>query len=752
LAPTALRTILAVRIPKKLLDGTNSNVVQLCDLDKNAWDTFSPDVCSSLGQEIVDVVRGAIATMSESLLETNLPPVPAGKNLEDLDLEQRTYNCLCKMQFDGLLGGPQDVGRKTIRQVLALGSFGAKSLVDLLTSLEGQGAESSPPSVGPDTEPQSQITLSESTLAAVFIGRFRNLRLPSLPVGTKLSDLQLSRRTYNCLLKRGFDKRIAELSALTLGEILEIPGFGMQCLVNYLDGVDRFRRGETERRGKVNELAGLYAELELHQYLEDELRDLVQRSFGEKNPELASRNIEIVLMHYGCDGGGGTILQEVGEKFGITKERIRQICEKAVGRLKQLRARPSRLNAVLEMIGQNLPSDAATLEKLLQTQGFTRSVFKMEGLILICKLLGYPPSFDIEDVEGRRMAVHPQKVRMARRSIVHARKAVSQFGVATVLDLAAVLSEKLSTKITPEFVTRVLGSQLGFEWLDKEGGWFWFRNLPKNRVVSRVRKILSVSEGIDVGELRTGIARHHAMNGYAPPRRVLLELCKRLPYCVVEGNNIRSEPPIDWKTALRGTELSMISVLKGHGPVIPRARFEQLCLGMGMKRSTFYAYLGYSPVIERYGYSVYGIRGARIEPGIVESLIPHNQRTTSVRLDHGWTNDRRIWIGYCLSEGMVGNGAFSVPGPMKQFLQGKYAMKTLDGATIGNVVVKDNAGWGLGTLFRRRGGEPGDTLLLVFDAKALVVVASIGDESLLEQFEVENSQGHVSPGQQGSAG
>src|SRR5262249_52424227 len=157
--------------------------------------------------------------------------------------------------------------------------------------------------------------LSESTLAAVFVGRFRDLRLPSLPVGTRLLDLQLSRRTYNCLLKRGFDKRIAELSGLTLGETLAIPGFGMQCLVDYLDAVNRFRLGEKDRRSKVKEAAGAYAELAFHQHLEDELRDLVQRSFGKKIPELTARNADIVLVYYGCDGNGGETLQEVGDNF-----------------------------------------------------------------------------------------------------------------------------------------------------------------------------------------------------------------------------------------------------------------------------------------------------------------------------------------------------------------------------------------------------------------------------------------------------
>src|ERR1043165_1670390 len=354
LAPTALKPILSVRIPKKLLEGTNSKATHYCDLDKQVWETLAPDLCNKLGQELVEIVRAEIATLPESLMESTLPRVPPGMRLEELELERRTYNCLCQMQFDGLLTEPQELSQKTIKQVLALESFGAKSLVDLLTSLEGLSSGKSLPKSLDETE----VEQNESCAVPVFIGRFRNLRLPNLPIGTKLTDLQLSRRTYNRLIKRGFGKRLAEFTNLTLAEALEIPGFGMQCLLDFLDAVDRFCRGETEKPREPKAPFGPYADFKLHQYLEDELRDLVSRSVSNSEPTLASRNIDIVMMLYGCGGGGGGVtLQEVGETFGITKERIRQICEKVAERLKLLRSLPPRLKAVLEMIAQQLPSD-----------------------------------------------------------------------------------------------------------------------------------------------------------------------------------------------------------------------------------------------------------------------------------------------------------------------------------------------------------------------------------------------------------
>jgi hypothetical protein len=65
----------------------------------------------------------------------------------------------------------------------------------------------------------------------------------------------------------------------------------------------------------------------------------------------------------------------------------------------------------------------------------------------------------------------------------------------------------------------------------------------------------------------------------------------------------------------------------------------------------------------------------------------------------------------------------------------RRVLKTGDGQTAGNLTVKETSGWGLGPFFRRRGGDVGDTLLLLFDLKAHETVITVGDESLVEQFD-----------------
>jgi hypothetical protein len=109
--------------------------LKLCDLDEHAWQRFSAEACIHLGQFVVETVRSAILTLPVNIQRRIVPLPPEGIVLEDLHIEQRTYNCLRKSLLQGQLASVTDLGQTTIGDLLNIEGFGAKCLVDLLTSL-----------------------------------------------------------------------------------------------------------------------------------------------------------------------------------------------------------------------------------------------------------------------------------------------------------------------------------------------------------------------------------------------------------------------------------------------------------------------------------------------------------------------------------------------------------------------------------------------------------------------------------------
>src|SRR6478752_1734137 len=62
----------------------------------------------------------------------------------------------------------------------------------------------------------------------------------------------------------------------------------------------------------------------------DSLRKEVQRSLST----LTSRESDVITLYFGLNGEHAMTLEEIGEKFNLTRERVRQIKEKAIRRLR----------------------------------------------------------------------------------------------------------------------------------------------------------------------------------------------------------------------------------------------------------------------------------------------------------------------------------------------------------------------------------------------------------------------------------
>jgi hypothetical protein len=511
---------------------------------------------------------------------------------------------------------------------------------------------------------------------------------------------------------------------------------------------------ELERVAAVSQVALEAAELaprirELRDRIAAASRTTLQRELDDvlaaaRALPASERNRTIFARHIGLDGNGGCTLDVVAKEFGISRERVRQIGARVVERLGQRKPFAPVLDRALDLVVENVPGDSAQIESNLLSLGITEKAFRLEGLRNIAQLLGREPNFTVVRVGSKRFAVPPSDEGQPHVIAQVARRSVRHWGVTTVADFAAQVARAASHTLSPAWEKLgavVLQALPDFEWLDPASGWFWLRSVKRNPLLNQIRKILSVAGGVHVSELREGVGRDHRTRGFAPPRRVLLELCRRLDGYRVEGDRVIADPPLDWRKVLGRTEQTLVLALKSRGSSMTRVRLEEICLQRGMKRNTFYTYLDHLSIIKKFAQGVYALRGAEIPAGTVEALAPR-RRMGKVLVDYGWTPDRRVWLGYKLSDAMITTGSFNVPKSMKRFAVGEFALKAADGSSVGTAVSKESGAWGLRPFFRRRGGEPGDYLLLVFDLAARVAVVSIGDASLLTHAgEAKNSDG-----------
>src|SRR5207244_724413 len=128
-------------------------------------------------------------------------------------------------------------------------------------------------------------------------------------------------------------------------------------------------------------------------------------------------------------------------------------------------------------------------------------------------------------------------------------------------------------------------------------------------------------------ELRHGVSRAYRMQGVAPSRRVLLEICSRRPECVVDGDLVRRSPALREDEDLSPIEKTFASVLRTLGGIAQRSALEEGVLAAGVGRPMVWRILSYASWISKYGMGVFGFRGLQVGPEVVESLIRKTEHT-----------------------------------------------------------------------------------------------------------------------------
>jgi len=650
--------------------------------------------------------------------------------MKDLDLSVRTYNCLRRAGI--LFLG--DLIQKTEYDLLRIKNFGEGCLQEIEQLLKKLDLR-----LGVDI-------FDKSILSEVNNRSATSEKKAKKILSHQIEELNFSVRTINCLRSEKI-YYVSDLIKYSKSQLLSIPYFGKKCLFEVVNELVKLNVPLDMPISDFNvpldmpisdfnvPLDMLISDFNSSQErkispnnLEEELKNVASSIKGE-------RDQQIVMKYLGWDGKGKKTLESVAQGYGLSRERVRQIYTKLEKKAKTLiavkNAEYSKLESALKYITDHLPSGTDQIELGLTREGITKTNFNIEGIESASKLLGKTYDFTILKMNGKHIALSQKDLEIPKIVMNLTKKNIAKNVIANVIDIIEHVNEKMKRNFSEDFIKSIVSAHEDFKWLDKSSGWFWFQSLKGNRLINIIKKILSVAYSIDISELRAGISRFHRMSGLAPIRRVLLELCKQIQWCAVKGTIIELKKQISWKQALRGTtEWAFASILKESGPVMQREELEKECVDLGMNLNTFYQNLTFSPILCKYATGVYGLRGTKVPPGLVESLIPKKKRV--VTTDYGWTSDGSIWITRKLNKSAILSGVIGIPSAMKEHLQGIFKCKTADGIQIGTIKIKECAGWGLGSFFRRRGGEVDEHLLLIFNIVKKETKIYIGDEDILD--------------------
>ncbi|MBW3538809.1 MAG: hypothetical protein KY476_00925 [Planctomycetes bacterium] len=235
-APRTLRGLLSRRVP---IGGKR----RFRDLDAGIWRRLDPETVFRLAEALVREVTQQQSLLKEDLADTLVPLPQRAIALESLELEARTFHLLANRGIQEVRAG---LSGCRVAELLEFPGMGIKSLVDLLTSLEPHAEDPDfvvPRSAHPSIPPQVFDLLGNGgRLPAWSLGCV----LPRPQAKLPLSDFDLSERTHGALARAGFDRHPERLAELTIGEVLQIRGFGVECLSDLLGSLSSMGKAASD--------------------------------------------------------------------------------------------------------------------------------------------------------------------------------------------------------------------------------------------------------------------------------------------------------------------------------------------------------------------------------------------------------------------------------------------------------------------------------------------------------------------------
>ena len=522
-------------------------------------------------------------------------------------------------------------------------------------------------------------------------------RLPALPEGVVFEELPLSARARNVLLNTtwSMSSEPVRLEDVTFGQLLRAKNCGWKSALEI---------AATFESAAPRPEAGT---------LEDELAALVAGA--------SDRAAAIALRQLGWDGEGGVSYEGLGRELGVSRERVRQLVLRAVGRARWVRPRCPRLAEALAIATAAAPAPARTVAEALAEAGVARKAFDPRGVMSAARVLAIDAPIAIVLVDSIPMVV-PAALRTSARPVARlAGQIVRRDGVGRLAELVASSPVPLDSDVA----RAALSLRPDCRWLDPERTWFFAGEPSVSPLVRHAAKAFAGSRRITASALERMLVRSHHLSFarvVVPPPAVLLELFGGLEAFGVREQTIEAREDAVPPTVLRSLEHLLLQILREHGPLLAVSEIERIAREHGFRARSLAPCLPRVPFLVRYGRGVYGL---------IDELVAQAFVTVSAP-GHGLRGFRKgpgeaALAQYELTGAIASIGAFRLP-PEMSALPRRARLVDRSGETAGTFVAEVGLAVGLRPWLERAGARVGDSLRVRRQTRAAPLRVVLGDD------------------------
>ena len=545
--------------------------------------------------------------------------------LKDLDFSVRTMNCLSNQ-------GLKTIGELVVyseHELISFPKMGRKSIEEIKNILEHFSLHLGMDLNQFNSEDHKKVEdLQNKEWSEVS-------RIVLLELIKDFNEIPLSLRTKNALWNLGCNyvgdiitinkPELFRIKALGYKSILEIEDYLKSLNLNFGDQLDPWNKDIIIKlREELREQVSAIKKFELidqDKYLEVELNRVIDEcvSTSKKDPKIKSRIKDILINRFGLDGTPAKTLEIIGQKYNVTRERIRQNQVVGLRKLRILKPLTPILDNIFEILLKSLPITEIEFNKILKEKNLTRQDWDFKGLQDFYENFGTKLNFYVTKKNNINVISDGNLNHVFNIILTSINKKISNSGIFSLSDCMN-LKEVYLNNIKKETLKRLVQIKPLFTWLDEKEDWFTFFS-NRNRLSNLVSKAATSKDALDIDELFKKIKNYHRLDNIKYNKEVFISFCKVSFDCELKKDELiffSSKSKLSDYEGYQGNivapnEQKIIELFKDFGPILDWQDLKYLSKTKNVSEASLNMMIQFSVLFQRIDKATYILNGSKFD-------------------------------------------------------------------------------------------------------------------------------------------
>ena len=449
------------------------------------------------------------------------------------------------------------------------------------------------------------------------------------------NEIPLPLRAKNALLNLGCNyvgdiisinkSELFKIRALGYKSILEIEDYLISLKLDFGDQLDPWDKDiviklREELREEVSETKK-FELIDQDKLLEAELKRVLNEAIqiSKKDISIKDRVIDVLNSRFGLDGSPAKTLEIIGQKYNVTRERIRQNESYGLRKLKFSNPISPILEKVFKILDQSLPITEIEFNRILKDKGLTNLEWDFKGLQDFYESFGLKQDFYISKINNIRVISKSSIDNVFREVMKNVKKKISNSGLMSLSNCMS-FREIYLNNIKRDTVKNFIQTMPVFHWLDSEENWFTFYS-NRNRLSNLVSKAATALQKQNIDDLFKKIKKYHRLEEVLYSKEVFKNFCQICFDANVnedEINFISSKSKLSNYKGYQGkivapNEQKIIDIFNDYGPILNWWDLKELIKKNNVSEASFIMIMQYSVFFKRIDRATYTLSNQKID-------------------------------------------------------------------------------------------------------------------------------------------